>query len=400
MGDRPLGLQASQVAAIARWSLATHKTGPVTLVALGPRSSTFSLVAAGLEEKAIGQLELHGCLGSLKEVVEQNWAVNQKPELFCFGLLEAFDIKQIAALVAPRPVALVNPSDRVKAELAGLGAWYRLLGSPFEPIPSSASTAPDKPPAAGTVRVAGIVLKWLRTQKQRNYERLEPMVRQAAEGGAQIVCTTECFLDGYAIADKSIPLETYRALGETIPGGEYFKKLTALADELNIHLVAGMTEADGQLRHNTAVLIGPDGKLIGKYRKQHLGHEKDRNAPGSKSSVFATPYGRLGMMICADRRYPKTVQGFCTSGADLLICISGGMFGPERNDPFLQARSRENRIHIVFVHPAEFLVTGPAGDILSRTILGDVLLIAPEDAGGRKDSKQVFYFDLPRPKVG
>jgi len=400
VGSRPLGLQASQVAAIARWSVARHKTGPLTLVALGPRSSTFSLVAAALETKAIGRLRLHGALGSLKEVVEQNWTVRQKPELFCFGLLEALDIKQIAALVAPRPLLLVDPSDRVKTELAGLAAWYGTLGSRFDPLCPSVSSAPSGPPAEGTVRVAGIVLKWLRTQKQRNYERLEPMVRQAAKAGAQIVCTTECFLDGYAIAEASLPLETYRALGEKIPGGEYFQKLTALADELNVHLVAGMMEADGQLRHNTAVLIGPDGKLIGKYRKQHLGHEAQRNTPGNESSVFPTPYGRLGMMICADRRFPKIVQGFCKNGAHLLICISGGMFGPKNNDPHLQARSRENGIHIVFVHPAEFLVTGPAGDILSRTILGDVLLIAAKEADGPKDSKRVFYFDLPRAKAG
>ncbi len=134
VGDRPLGLQASQVAAIARWSMAEHKAGPVTLVAVGPRSSMFALVAAALEDKAIGRVELHGSLGSLKEVIEQNWAVNQKPELFCFGLLEAFDVKQLAALVAPRPVGLAEPSDRVRTELADLDEWYRLLGREFDPI--------------------------------------------------------------------------------------------------------------------------------------------------------------------------------------------------------------------------------------------------------------------------
>ncbi len=104
VGERPLGLQASQVAAVARWSQLEHKSGPVTLVAVGPRASTFALVAAGLEEKAIGNLDLRGALGSLKTVIEQDWTVDQKPELFCFGLLEAFDVKQLTALVAPRTV--------------------------------------------------------------------------------------------------------------------------------------------------------------------------------------------------------------------------------------------------------------------------------------------------------
>jgi len=54
------------------------------------------------------------------------------------------------------------------------------------------------------------VLKWLRGDKEGNYRRIEPLIREAAAHGAQIVCTTECFLDGYAIADKSIPLQQYR----------------------------------------------------------------------------------------------------------------------------------------------------------------------------------------------
>ena len=104
VGERPLGLQASQLAAVARWSQTALLSGPVTMVAVGPRSSTFALVAAGLEEKAVGALELRGALGSLKTVIEQDWTVDQKPELFCFGLLEAFDIEQLTALVSPRPV--------------------------------------------------------------------------------------------------------------------------------------------------------------------------------------------------------------------------------------------------------------------------------------------------------
>jgi predicted amidohydrolase len=248
-----------------------------------------------------------------------------------------------------------------------------------------------------TIRIAGIVLKWVRGEKELNFKRIEPMIREAAAGGARIVCTTECFLDGYAIADKSISLETYRALGEAIPGGPYYERLAKLAKELKILLVAGMLEANGEHRHNTTVLIGPDGRLIGRYRKQLLEHESVRNTPGNVSPVHATPFGRIGVMICADRRDKEIVRRLCEGGADFLLCPSGGMFGPKSNDPILQARSQENRMHIVFVHPAEFLVTGPDGAILQSTVLGDKLLIAPEDIGREKDLNKVFYFDLPLP---
>ena len=267
-----------------------------------------------------------------------------------------------------------------------------LLASVWPISQSLSAENSEKPP---TVRVAGIVLKWIRADKEANYQRAEPMIREAAARGAKIVCTTECFLDGYAIADKSIPLEEYRALGEPIPSGKYFQRLATLAKELKIHLIAGMAEADGDARYNTSVLIGPDGTLVGKYRKQKLQHEAVRNTPGHNSPVFETPYGRVGLMICADRTEPAIVRRFCAAGADFLICPSGGMFGPKSNDPIVQARSRENKTPIVFVHPAEFLVTAQDGSNLANSILGDRLLIDSKEVGSDKDSNRVFYFDLP-----
>jgi predicted amidohydrolase len=265
------------------------------------------------------------------------------------------------------------------------------------------SGAAGEPPASAgatpTIRVAGIVLKWIRGDRDANFRRVEPLIRQAARQGAQVVCTTECCLDGYAIADKEIPLATYRALGEPIPGGPYFQRFARLADELDLYLIAGMLEADGEARYNTAVLLGPDGALAGKYRKQKLEHELARNTPGNESKVFALPFGRVGVMICADRTEPDLVRRFGDRGAGLLICPSGGMFGPQKNDPIVQARSRENRLPIVFVHPAEFLVTAPDGSITTRTLLGDRLLINADQEGGEHDRNGVFLIDLPIPKL-
>jgi predicted amidohydrolase len=258
-------------------------------------------------------------------------------------------------------------------------------------LAAGCASAPAQPQS---VRVAGIVLKWIRGDKEANWKRAEPMIREAAARGAKIVVTTECFLDGYAIADKSIPLEAYRALGEPIPGGPYYKKLAALADELDIHLVAGLLEADGDARYNTAVLIGPDGKLLGKYHKQELGHEDGRNKAGDSCPVFDTPWGRAGILICADRTKPELAKRFRENGAQFILVPSGGMYGPKENDPIVQARSKENGIPIAFVHPAEFLVTGPDGSILDATVLGDRLLIPAKDAGSAGDLNRVFYWEL------
>jgi acetyl xylan esterase AXE1 len=134
VGERPLGVQSGQLAAVSRWLADDRGLGPVTVTAVGPRATTIALVAAAMDEKAIARLELHDALDSLKEVIERNLGANNGAELFCFGLLESFDIKQIAALTAPRPVSFTAPSDRVKSELVELEGWYGLLGSEFNPL--------------------------------------------------------------------------------------------------------------------------------------------------------------------------------------------------------------------------------------------------------------------------
>jgi hypothetical protein len=88
VGERPLGIQASQIAAAARWAQKEFGA-PVEVVAVGPRSSLVALCAAGLENKAISGTDARNCFESLKDILTQNISVDKAPELFCFGLLES-----------------------------------------------------------------------------------------------------------------------------------------------------------------------------------------------------------------------------------------------------------------------------------------------------------------------
>src|SRR6185436_18114414 len=69
VGERPLGLQASQLAAAARWAESEFPQGAVTLDAVGPRASVVALAAAALEPKAIAGLRLRQPMESLKELI-------------------------------------------------------------------------------------------------------------------------------------------------------------------------------------------------------------------------------------------------------------------------------------------------------------------------------------------
>ncbi|HEV8001392.1 MAG TPA: hypothetical protein VGP63_16005 [Planctomycetaceae bacterium] len=109
VGERPLGIQSSQLAAVARWMREDVGNSPA-VVASGPRSSLIAVVAAAIEPEAIGGLELDGAYDSLRQVIEKNLTVEQAPELFCFGLLERFDMPQLLALAAPRLVRVRTAS--------------------------------------------------------------------------------------------------------------------------------------------------------------------------------------------------------------------------------------------------------------------------------------------------
>jgi hypothetical protein len=98
VGERPLGIQASQLAALARWAGAELKS-PIHLKTIGPRSSTIGLVAAAIEPDAFASLQSQEPLESLGSVLTESMSFDAAPELFCGGLLATHDLPQIRQLL-------------------------------------------------------------------------------------------------------------------------------------------------------------------------------------------------------------------------------------------------------------------------------------------------------------
>ncbi|MEQ8790413.1 MAG: hypothetical protein RIC55_29225 [Pirellulaceae bacterium] len=115
-GERPLGIQASQTAAVARWAKKAFEQ-PVTVLAEGPRTGVVALVAGAVEDKAIEAIDVYRPLGSFKQLLDENETTRQMPEMFCFGLLAEFDVLHIAALARGK-VRFHNPSPRAAKDLA------------------------------------------------------------------------------------------------------------------------------------------------------------------------------------------------------------------------------------------------------------------------------------------
>jgi hypothetical protein len=107
VGARPLGVQADQLQAVTRWANTQFGEPLQRQIVIGPRIALAALIAAATDddEERPQQLELHGSLGSLREIIENNWSVDQYPELFCFGLLQHCDIDDLIELAGPCEVA-------------------------------------------------------------------------------------------------------------------------------------------------------------------------------------------------------------------------------------------------------------------------------------------------------
>ena len=101
VGERPIGILANQLNAIAGWARKTFKSEVVDVTSFGPRTSLMSRVAAATDT-AVSAYHTHEEFDSLRDVIKQDITVNNQPELFCFGLLQQCDISHLK-LMARRP---------------------------------------------------------------------------------------------------------------------------------------------------------------------------------------------------------------------------------------------------------------------------------------------------------
>ena len=157
---------------------------------------------------------------------------------------------------------------------------------------------------------------------QENLQKAQERIRQAAAGGANIVCLQELFTTLYFCQT-----EEYEPFGyaEAIPGPST-AALQELAAELGVVIVASLFEIRAKgVHHNTAAVIDADGSYLGKYRKMHIPddpgfYEKFYFIPGDLGyKVFQTKFGTIGVLICWDQWYPEAARLTALRGADILF---------------------------------------------------------------------------------
>ncbi|MGO8696294.1 MAG: carbon-nitrogen hydrolase [Limisphaerales bacterium] len=157
---------------------------------------------------------------------------------------------------------------------------------------------------------------------EENFTRAAAMISRAAAKGASIICTPELFRSQYFCQSEN---HDYFKLAETIPGPST-EALGKLARRYRVVLIASLFEKRAAgVYHNTAAIIGPNGKLLGRYRKMHipddpLYYEKFYFTPGDLGFIaWPTPLAKIGVCICWDQWYPEAARLTALQGAEILF---------------------------------------------------------------------------------
>jgi len=186
------------------------------------------------------------------------------------------------------------------------------------------------------IRVA-VVQMCANGTKEQNLAKLRELFAKAVAGrdGLDVVCFPEyCY---YAPCNAT----EAQAAAEDVPG-VFSEAMSELAKQYHVNVMTGTFVKRGSAGKikNTALFINREGKLLAQYSKMHLmdavGYKESSYAEGgNEMCVFDTDFGRVGMMVCYDMRFPELARSMVMKGANILFVPSDFPSGsplPPRTD--------------------------------------------------------------------
>ncbi|MCD8342121.1 MAG: carbon-nitrogen hydrolase family protein [Clostridiales bacterium] len=193
--------------------------------------------------------------------------------------------------------------------------------------------------------------------KAENLSAAAAAVAAAAGQGAELVMLPEMFCCPY-------DTRCFPVYGEPA-GGPVWQALGRMAAENRVWLVGGsMPELEGGRVYNTSFVFSPAGEQAARHRKVHLFDidvaggqrfmESDTLSPGAGCTVFDTPFGRFGLCICFDIRFPALAREMAEAGAKaILVPAAFNMTtGPLHWELLLRARAVDNQLFTAACAPA------------------------------------------------
>lgn len=217
------------------------------------------------------------------------------------------------------------------------------------------------------VKVAVVQIQPLLMEKTSNLEKIARFARQAADQGARLAVFPECALTGYALTKDEAA-----SIAEPIPGPAS-EALVELCSKLDLAIMVGTLESDeaGQL-YNTAILADPAG-VRARYRKTHLptlGVDRFVTPGDELTAPVETAFGRAGMLICYDLRFPEPARVLALAGAQLILLSTAWPQAASLYPDFIvSARAAENHLYL--------LAANRIGEERGTTYLGRSVIADP-----------------------
>jgi N-carbamoylputrescine amidase len=179
---------------------------------------------------------------------------------------------------------------------------------------------------------------------QANIAKVEGLVREAADRGAQVVLPPELF-QGIYFPTHQDP----KWFATAHPSGEHpcVLAFAKLAKALKLVIPISFFEKDGPRYYNSVAIADADGEILGVYRKSHIpdgpGYlEKYYFRPGDTGfKAWKTKAGTIGVGICWDQWYPEAARAMVLQGAEILFYPSA--IGSEPYDPTLDTHLQWQR---------------------------------------------------------
>ena len=168
-------------------------------------------------------------------------------------------------------------------------------------------------------RIAIIQMKPEQGNTSINLERGIEFIKEASDKGANIICLPELFYSGYHLDSEKL-----QELAEP-SDGPMVQTLCKLAKEKGVYIIAGYAESVEILgrMYNSAIFIDNKGSVIGNIRKVYAwGQEKEKFREGDKFTVYDTPIGKIGIMICYDSEFPEPMRIMAMKGAEIVFVPS------------------------------------------------------------------------------
>ena len=213
------------------------------------------------------------------------------------------------------------------------------------------------------IKIAAIQMSTVE-DKMENVRTVKTYLEKIKDENPDFVILPEMFCCPYQTENFPIYAEK--------EGGPVWQQLSGYAKQYGIYLIGGsMPEKDAEGNvYNTSYIFDREGKQIGKHRKVHLFDidvkggqtfkESDTLTAGDSDTVFDTEFGKIGVMLCFDIRFPELSRMMVNDGAKVIFVPAAFNMttGPAHWELSFRTRALDNQIYMVGCAPARDVSAG------------------------------------------